>query len=155
MEVSKFTWNIDKLAQELHIPAEDTLKYFKDGRKASFIIERRLAYEYLGGKIAESEGASYDVFDKDGNKWEVRCLTGRGMYFCPSYMKGSGRTFVENGFLEKLNEIEGYLIGRITDFPIVPVYKISSAQVLDWWHSGRLGKTTDISLSKAIDLFAN
>ncbi len=155
MHVTTFHWNLEALASELHIPQPDTLMYFQDGRRASFIVERRLAYEYLKGRIADSEGAAFDVFDKDGNKWEVRSLTKGGMYFCPSYMKGSGRKFDEIGFLEKLDEIEGYLIAQITDFPRVPVYQIAKKQVLKWWQSGELGTTSDISLKKAISLFAN
>ena len=154
MHVTTFHWDLAKLAFELHIPQDDTLTYFQDGRRASFIVERRLAYEYLQGKIAESEGASYDVFDKEGLKWEVRSLTKGGMYFCPSYMKGSGRKFEEEGFLQKLSEIEGYLIARITDFPIVPVFKISKDQVLSWWKEGSLGTSSEIALKKAEMLFA-
>lgn len=149
-----FSWNLEKLAEELHIPSADAVTYFQDGRRASFIVERRLAYEYLGGRIAESEGAGYDVFDKYGKKWEVRCLTRRGMYFCPSYMKGSGRKFEEKGFLEKLDEIEGYLVGRITNFPEVPIFEIKKDKVLKWWKSGELGTSSDISLKKAEALFA-
>jgi hypothetical protein len=152
--VSTFHWNLEKLAAELHIPGPDTLTYFQDGRRASFIVERRLAYEYLQGRIADSEGAGYDVFDKSGKKWEVRCLTRGGMYFCPSYMKGSGRKFEEKGFLEKLDEIEGYLVGRITHFPEVPIYEIGKDQVYKWWKSGKLGTTSEVSLKKAEELFA-
>jgi len=153
MLITTLTWDLEGLAAELHIPVIDTLAYFQDGRKASFIIERRLAYEYLQGKIAESEGASYDVFDRDGKKWEVRCLTKRGMYFCPSYMKGKGRVFEESGFLDKLSEVEGYLIGKITDFPTVPIYQVDSSQVMKWWRRGDLGSSTQIQLNKAQTLF--
>ena len=155
MRVTTITWDLAKLSKELHIPEKDTLAYFQDGRRASFIVERRLAYEYLQGRIADSEGASYDVFDKEGKKWEVRSLTKGGLYFCPSYMKGSGRTFNEKGFLEKLDEIEGYLVAQITDFPNVPVFKIPKNQVLKWWRSSQLGTTSEISLKKARELFAN
>lgn len=154
MHVSTFEWNLEELAKELHIPSSDTLTYFQDGRRASFIVERRVAYEYLHGRIADSEGAGYDVFDSEGKKWEVRSLTRKGMYFCPSYMVGSGRKFEEKGFLEKLEEIEGYLVAKVLEFPIVPLYKIKKSQVLNWWKNGSLGTTTKISLSKSIDLFA-
>lgn len=154
MHVTTFSWNLESLANELHIPQRDTLVYFQDGRRASFIVERRLAYEYLKGRIADSEGAAFDVFDREGKKWEVRSLTKGGMYFCPSYMKGSQREFDENGFLEKLDEIEGYLIAQITEFPKVPVYQIAKSQVLKWWLSGQLGTTSDITLKRAKSLFA-
>jgi len=155
MLVTTFTFDLAGLSESLHISKEDTLTYFRDGRRASFIMERRLAYDFLKGRVAKSEGAAYDVFDKDGKKWEVRSLTKKGLYFCPSYMKGSGRTFNEKGFLEKLDEIEGYLVAQITDFPNVPVFRISGSQVLKWWLAGELGTTSEIGLKKAKDLFAH
>ena len=38
--------------------------YFTDGRRVSFILERRLAYEVLKGTLAPSEGAGYDLIEK-------------------------------------------------------------------------------------------
>lgn len=40
-----------------------------------------------------------------------------GVYFCPGYMVGSGRAFEEDGFMEKLREIDGYVVSDITVFP--------------------------------------
>ena len=148
MQKGTLTWDVEALARELHLSVDDTLTYFQDGRRCSFITERRIAREFIGGRIADSEGAAYDVFDQDGKKWEVRSLTNSGIYFCPSYMKGSGRTFEEKGFLEKIEEIEGYYVAKINNFPVVPVYKIAADQVLTWYNKGQLGKTTAVSLSK-------
>ncbi len=63
-------------------------------------------------------------------------------------MKGSGRVFEEKGFLAKIEEIEGYYVAKIDNFPVVPVYKIAADQVLTWYKKGQLGKTTAVSLSK-------
>ena len=148
MQIGTLTWDVEALARELHLSVDDTLTYFQDGRRCSFITERRIAKEFIGGRIADSEGAAYDVFDQDDKKWEVRSLTRSGIYFCPSYMVGSGRKFEEKGFLAKIEEIEGYYVAMITTFPEVPVYKISADQVLAWYNKGQLGKTTAVSLSK-------
>jgi hypothetical protein len=102
-----FKRNIDEIAVALKISREDARAYFTDGRKVSFLLERRIAYEVLDGTLAPSEGAGYDVLDKNGLKWEVRSISRGGIYFCPSYMVGSGRSFEEVGFLQKLKEIEG------------------------------------------------
>ena len=40
----------------MKINEQDVKIYFTDGRKASFIIERRLAYEIVYGKLAPNEG---------------------------------------------------------------------------------------------------
>jgi len=152
MQVGVLEWNLKELSNQLHLTQEDTLQYFRDGRRCSFIVERRIAKEILNGSIAESEGASYDVFDSSGLKWEVRSLTKQGVYFCPSYMVGSGRSFQETGFLDKLDEISGYYLARITTFPIIPVFKIETDQVRHWYKRGALGVNTKITYSKAEQL---
>lgn len=148
MLIGTLEWNLEALAKEMHLTVSETLEYFRDGRRCSFVTERRIAREFINGRIADSEGAAYDVFDLEENKWEVRSLTDRGIYFCPSYMKGSGRAFEEKGFLKKLSEIEGYFVAKITEFPKIPVYKIQATQVLKWHKSGELGGSSTVSLSK-------
>jgi hypothetical protein len=148
VHVGTLTWNVKTLAKQLHLTVDETLEYFKDGRRGSFVIERRIAREMIRGRIAESEGSSFDVYDRKGNKWEVRSLTRNGIYFCPSNMVGSGRKFKEAGFQAKLRGIKGYYVARITTFPEVEVYKIDSKQVRTWHKNKELGKNTKISLSK-------
>lgn len=152
MLVGKLEWDLKKLSSELHLSEADTLQYFRDGRRCSFIVERRIAKEILGGSLSPSEGASFDVYDASGFKWEVRSLTAQGIYFCPSYMMGSGRSFEEKGFKQKLDEISGYYVARITTFPVIPVFKIETDQVRHWYDKGHLGGNTKISLSKAESL---
>src|SRR5271157_3907588 len=110
-------WDVHQVAEALHLTEAETLEYFKDGRRISFLIERRIAREVLGGHVAESEGAAFDVYDREGRMWEIRSITRGGIYFCPSYMVGSGRHFEESGFLEKLDIIEGYIVADIDEFP--------------------------------------
>lgn len=148
----KLEWDIKEIATALKINEVDVKEYFTDGRRISFILERRIAKEFLKGKIAESEGAGYDVYDKDGGKWEVRSITNSGVYFCPSYMVGSGRSFNEKGFFEKLEEIKGYILSDIESFPSVPFWIIEASQVKEWWKEGKLGTTTSISNKKALKL---
>ena len=148
MHIGTLTWNAKTLAKQLHLTVDETLEYFKDGRRGSFVVERRIAREIIGGRIAETEGKSFDVYDSKGNKWEVRSLTQRGIYFCPSNMVGKGRKFAEAGFQAKLRGIKGYYVARITTFPEVEVFKIDSKQVRKWHKNKELGKNTKISLSK-------
>ena len=93
MHIGTLTWDVEALAEQLHLTVDETLEYFKDGRRGSFVVERRVAREILGGRIAETEGESFDIYDDEGNKWEVRSLTKGGLYFCPSNMVGKGRKF--------------------------------------------------------------
>lgn len=151
----KFTWNVDDIARALKIKPNDVKEYFTDGRRVSFIIERRIAYEFFSkGNMAPTEGADYDVLDNEGGKWEVRCISEGGIYFCPSYMVGSGRSFKKKGFLAKLGEIKGYIIADICEFPNIPFWIIPSSQIADWWKSGELGTTTKVSHKKILKLIS-
>ena len=139
------------LSNALGISEDAVAEYFSDGRKVSFIIENRIVKDYTGGSRSESEGSGWDIKDRHGLKWEVRSLTKSGVYFCPSSMVGSGRKFEEDGFLDKLNNIAGYIITDITKFPNVPLYRVSSMQVLEWYRNGELGSGTKISYKNAIE----
>jgi hypothetical protein len=146
------TWNISEIANALKIGEADVHEYFTDGRRVSFLLERRLAYEVIKGKLASSEGAGYDLLDPQGRKWEVRSVTRGGIYFCPSYMVGSGRSFDEPGFLRKLNEIEGYIISDVESFPNVPFWILPKTTVEKWWRDRKLGTSTKISRAVALEL---
>lgn len=146
------TWDINEISRALKISVEAVREYFTDGRRVSFLLERRIAKEILGGSISKSEGAGFDIIDKKGGKWEVRSISGGGIYFCPSYMVGSGRSFDEKGFLEKLLEIEGYIIADIESFPDIPFWIILSGQVRSWWEDNKLGTSTKITREKALKL---
>lgn len=143
-------WDVQDIAKALKIGATEVREYFTDGRRVSFLIERRIAHEVLKGSVSKSEGAGFDVIAPDGGKWEVRSISKGGIYFCPSYMVGSGRSFDEAGFQSKLEEIEGYIIADIESFPNVPFWIISADQVLAWWEGRELGTTTKISRKQAL-----
>jgi len=128
------SWDVHEIAKVLKIRPEDVREYFTDGRRVSFIVERRLARE-----VPLLWVLIYLLIDSHGNKWEVRSITRSGIYFCPSYMVGSGRHFEEEGFLRKLNEIKGFIIADVESFPNIPFWIIPVEQVKKWWDSGKLG----------------
>ena len=147
-----FSWDMTQIAKALKISEEDVRAYFTDGRRVSFLLERRIVYEVLNGSLAPNEGAGYDVLDAQSRKWEVRSISRGGIYFCPSYMVGSGRSFNEAGFINKLDEISGYILSDIESFPDVPYWIIEKETVEDWWQSGELGTITEMSRKKALQL---
>lgn len=147
-------WDVAALQKTLGVSATEVREYFTDGRRISFLIERRLSREVLQGRLAPSEGDPYDVIDSHGGKWEVRSLSDRGIYFCPSHMVGSSRSFDERGFMAKLDGIDGYLVSDIEQFPAVPYWVVRTDTVRGWWRDGRLGATSKISYDQARRLFA-
>ncbi|MCX5781828.1 MAG: hypothetical protein NT145_03875 [Elusimicrobia bacterium] len=148
------SWNAEQIADALKITKEEVREYFTDGRRISFLLERRIAREILKGSLAPSEGAGFDLFDSEGGKWEVRSISKDGIYFCPSYMVGSGRKFNKKGFIGKLSEIKGYIISDIESFPEVPFWIITKEQVFSWWKKKLLGTTTKISRDKMLKLLS-
>lgn len=146
------SWNVEEISEALKLSAKDVRQYFTDGRRVSFLLERRLAYEVLNGTLAESEGAGYDLIDDKGQKWEVRSVTRGGIYFCPSYMVGSGRSFSEPGFLSKLDEVAGYAISDVESFPNVPYWIVPKTSVRRWYDMDLLGAGTKISRDRALQL---
>lgn len=150
----KLVWDIEEIANALRISKEDVREYFTDGRRVSFILERRIAREVFKGTLAPTEGAGFDIVDSVGGKWEVRSISKDGIYFSPSYMVGSGRSFDEVGFLSKLSEIKGYIVADIESFPNIPFWIVSSEQVRKWWDERKIGKATKISRKTALKLVA-
>ena len=145
-------WDIQKLSEALCLSKEDVIDYFKDGRRISFILERRICREVLGGKMPKSEGESFDIFDKDGGKWEVRSVTDTGTYFCPSSMIGAGRSFDEDGFISKLQGIEGYILADITKFPKVEYWSATSYEIIDLYVNKRIHHSTKVGRQRVMDL---
>jgi hypothetical protein len=146
------SWDIDEISRALKLSPEQVRQYFADGRRVSFMLERRLAYEVLNGTLAESEGVGYDLIDDKGQKWEMRSVTRGGIYFCPSYMVGSGRVFSEPGFLMKLEEVAGYVISDVESFPNVPYWVVPKISVRRWYDKNLLGAGTKISRDRALQL---
>ena len=105
-----------------------------------------------GSRLAPNEGSGFDLIDTNGGYWEVRSLTKGGIYFCPSYMVGSGRKFDEFGFLEKLDNVEGYIVTDISEFPTMPYWIIRYELVKRWWDSGELGTNSKIPRNKFLRL---
>ena len=82
----------------------------------------------------------------------MRNITRGGIYFCPSYMVGSGRSFDSPGFLRKLAGVNGYIVTDIESFPVVPYWILQRAVVEAWWRTNRLGTCTKISRERALEL---
>lgn len=152
--VLRLAWCPRKIADALGIPDGDVREYMTDGRRVSFLVERRLALEQPRWCRARSEGAGYDLVDPRGGLWEVRSVTRGGIYFCPSNQVGSGRKFNKAEFFKKLESLTGYIVTDIEGFPEMDVYKIPSGTVRQWWDAGMLGETTKVSRKHFLEILA-
>jgi hypothetical protein len=144
-------FDCSQLAAAFGVEAEDVHEFMTDGRRASFIIERRLKWGHQGWQLAPSEGAGYDLMDPEGAKWEVRSITRQGVYFNPSAQVGKGRYFDEDGFIAKLYDIVGFILSDITLFPHIPVYVVPVENVVRWYWAGLLGVNAKVSRKRFLD----
>ena len=144
---SRFIIHFDdqKLAAAFGVTVTDIHEYLTDGRRVSFIIERRLKWANPGWQLAPSEGAGYDLRAPDGGLWEVRSITNGGVYFNPSAQVGSGRKFEEAGFLAKLDRVSGFILSDITLFPNITVFKVPVEHVKRWYKKGELQANAKVS----------
>ena len=149
------TFDVNAVADALEISVDDVQTYFTDGRRVSFLIERRAVEAMPGSELAPNEGAGFDLIDSEGGYWEVRSLTRGGIYFCPSYMVGSGRSFEEDGFLDKLENIDGYFVTDVTQFPEMPYWIIESNIDEYGLNEGVLGNSSKVSKSKFLNLIVD
>jgi hypothetical protein len=147
----KMVWDAEELARAFKVTVEDIKEYLTDGRRVSFIIERRLKWDHPGWTLAPSEGAGYDLRDPDGGLWEVRSITSGGVYFNPSNQVGSGRRFAEEGFQAKLSAIKGFILSDIVGFPVVDIFVVPVEYVLRWHATRQLGANAKVSR----DVFLN
>lgn len=148
------TWDEMELARAFKVSPEDVREYLTDGRRVSFIIERRLKWENPGWQLAPSEGAGYDLLDPEGGMWEVRSITRQGVYFNPSNQVGSGRRFNEDGFQLKMSGIKGFILSDIVGFPVVDVFVVPVANVLRWHSQRLLGANAKVSRAKFLSSLA-
>lgn len=150
----QLNWDEEELARAFKVTTKDVREYLTDGRRVSFIIERRLMWEHPGWTLAPSEGAGYDLLDPDGGMWEVRSITRQGVYFNPSNQVGSGRVFNEEGFQAKLAGIKGFILSDIVGFPVVDVFVVPVANVLRWHKARLLGGSSKVSRERILGLLA-
>lgn len=138
-------WDANELAKAFRVTVDDIIEYLTDGRRVSFIIERRLKWEHPGWELAPSEGAGYDLRDPDGGLWEVRSITRGGIYFNPSSQVGSGRAFAEAGFFAKLAGLRGFILSDVVDFSVVDVFVVPMEYVRRWYDRRELGANARVS----------
>ena len=145
-------WDTVQIAEALRIDEGSVREYFTDGRRVAFLIERRLRTD-MDYKMTPSEGAAFDLIDPQGGKWEVRSITrASGVRFCPSSMVGTQREFDETKFLEKLDEVSGYILADIQQFPKIPYWRIPVNYVRQWWNTKQLRSRSEVNRNECLRL---
>lgn len=145
------TWGVRSVAQALGVPVGISIKLMQDGRLLSALVEVRLRQFFPGFKPAPVN-ATYDLIDPSGKLWEVRSITKSGAHFSPSYMRGSGRNFDRDGFIDRIKTLEGYILADTHGYPIVRYWAIPTAVVWDWYSNCKLTGSASGSRNKILGL---
>ena len=119
----------------------------------AWLLEELIADQHGLERMGECEG--YDLKDKAGGHWEVRCCTRGGVYFCSSGDAGKGRKFDILGYLAKQKSLAGWIVADIETFQRVPYWVIPRVVVETWHGQHKLGAGTKVSRAKFIDLIRN
>lgn len=153
--MNEITFDLKKTATGLGLTYDECIQYFLDGRRISFILEKRIS-NLAGYKKAPSESSPFDVIDSVGKKAEVRCLTTKIM-FRPSDQIGMGRKFCEEAFYsDKISQVDYFIICDVNEADlrkgIVRTFSIDSSVVWCLYKSGKFGKNAEKSRKTFIKL---
>jgi hypothetical protein len=83
-------------------------KFLDDGRFMGKVAESIYA-TLVGGQVADNENAPYDVLDPNGKRIEVRSCT-KGVSFASSKEVGFGRSVTSEGFQQKLDSVDHFVV---------------------------------------------
>ena len=142
-------WDTALIAKALRLDEDNVKKYFTNGNCVAFLIKWRLSAD-IGYKIDPIDGL---IDPQDNSKWKVRCITqASGVAFCQSSMIGTRRKFNKTEFLDKLNNVSGYILADIQKFPNMPYWQISVDNVWQWWNEEKLRSMSKISRNNILRL---
>ena len=97
----------DKVSEGLGLPKNIVIEWFKDGRRLGSIGE--YYHAQMEGGNRQKENSKFDVLEKSKTKSEVRAITDK-VSFASSKEVGYGRKVTEEGFKEKLNSLDRFIL---------------------------------------------
>lgn len=136
--------NFELLCEALSLNSiDDAKKFLNDGR-----IMGRVGEFWIGQR--QNENSPFDVEDDYGFRLEVRSITDK-VSFASSKEIGYGRSVTEEGFNNKLNSLDKYLLLDMRDLELgnVDVIEITKDEVLKL----PLGKNKSISANKFYKIY--
>lgn len=140
------------IAEGLNMSAEQTVKWFGDGRASSRVMEINMA-RVLGMTPMLDDG-EFDLLAPNGDRWEMKSITRRGARFAPSGMGGKRRKFNPVLFYRWLNTIAGYIFVDVTQFPRVAYWTVPIETAKFWIRRRKVSYKSTASrsqLRKVID----
>jgi hypothetical protein len=97
----------ENLSEGFKLPVNKVIDFLNDGRVMGRLGEFIHSLSSGGGR--QNENSSFDILEKNNQKTEIRSIT-KNVSFASSKEVGYGRKVTENGFIEKLNSIDRYVL---------------------------------------------
>lgn len=139
------TVDLKKLAEALGLKnSDEAFDFLNDGR-----IMGRVGEFWVDGK-RQNENAPFDVNDNQGKRVEVRSIT-KKVSFASSKEVGYGRSVTEEGFQQKLNSLDNYLLLDLRDLKNGNVDMIEVTK--DELTNLPIGKNKSISAEKFYEIY--
>jgi hypothetical protein len=106
----------------------------EDGRIFSHLIEKWIETKF--SNLTRVSGCKdYDFVDDQQHKYDEKTFTKSGCSFYPSCMKGSGRTFDNQRFIEYVEDIH-YIFVDNTNLPMINIIGISGNDIIKYYPNG-------------------
>jgi hypothetical protein len=101
----EINWNL--VSEGLGLPIDKTIEMFDDGRILGRLGE--FLHENSESGVRQNENSSFDVKEKDNTRSEIRTITDK-VSFASSKEVGYGRKVTQEGFIEKLNSVDNFIL---------------------------------------------
>lgn len=147
-KINTYKIDLEMAANALGLTVEKTIEMFNDGRYLGRYVE--FLHEKSEGGERQKENSSYDVKEKNNLKSEVRTITDK-VSFASSKEVGYGRKVTENGFNEKLNSVDRFILTdkRLLSDGILETIEVTKEDL----NSLPLGKNKSISAKKFYEIY--
>lgn len=142
----KIDWK--KLSEGFNLPEEDVKSFLDDGRIIGRLGE--FLHEYKNKGVRQKENSSFDISERNNVKTEIRSIRDK-VSFASSKEIGYGRKVTEEGFNQKLNSIDKFVLFdcRKLNEGILSTIEVTKNDILNL----KLGKNKSISSKKFFDKY--
>ena len=106
--VRRHRLDLDTISRGLGLPRSMCERFLDDGRFMGKVAESIYA-DIIGGTVADNENAPFDVVGPAGERIEVRSCT-KAVSFASSKEVGFGRSVTSEGFQQKLDSVDHYVV---------------------------------------------
>jgi hypothetical protein len=116
------------------IPEMRLYDRLRDGRIIGLLVEDIIACEFSGLTRTQHNGASHDLIKTDCRvpvRLQCKSFKDNHADLSPSYMKGKGRKFCTDAFIEYFDSIDAWIFADISTFPVITVYVIGKEAIQD------------------------